>query len=80
MAGSTEWKGAHNKAICICSARASLSAPPRSFCLTCITATELPVGAGGWEGSGGWDGRGEGEGGDQSKRMTSRAAANLGFE
>lgn len=82
MAGSTERQGAHNKAICICSARASLSAPPRSFCLTCITATELPVGAGGVgggrEGPRGAQERGRGV--SQSQRMTSGAAANLGFE
>lgn len=79
MAGSTERQGAHNKAICICSARASLSAPPRSFCLTCITATELPAGAGG-VGWGIWGAQERGRGVNQSQRMTSGAAANLGFE
>lgn len=56
--------------------RARLSAPAGSFCLTCITATELPVEAkGGAEGK-----RGVRRGVDQSQRMTSEAAANLGFE
>lgn len=78
MADSTERQGAHNKAICICSACASLGSGGEL--LFDMYHSHRAASRGEGEVGGGARKRGVRRGVDQSQRMTSEAAANLGFE